>query len=44
MLVVMQEGATEAQIDAVIERLVDMGFTVGRSTGSIRQTSRCWMV
>src|SRR5579884_1145180 len=33
MLVVMQEGATEAQIDRVIERLVAMGFTVHRSTG-----------
>jgi len=33
MLVVMQEGATEAQIDKVIERLVSMGFTVHRSTG-----------
>jgi 3-deoxy-7-phosphoheptulonate synthase len=35
MLVVMQEGATEAQIDAVINRLVDMGFTVHRSTGAV---------
>jgi len=33
MLVVMQEGATEAQIDKVIERLVAMGYTVHRSTG-----------
>jgi 3-deoxy-7-phosphoheptulonate synthase len=33
MLVVMQEGATEAQIEAVIDRLVEMGFTVHRSTG-----------
>ena len=33
MLVVMQEGATEAQIRAVIDRLVEMGFTVHRSTG-----------
>ena len=37
MLVVMQEGATEAQTEAVIERLVDMGFTVHRSTG-VRHT------
>jgi len=29
----MQEGATEQQIDAVIERLVSLGFTVHRSTG-----------
>jgi 3-deoxy-7-phosphoheptulonate synthase len=35
MLVVMQEGATEAQIDMVIDRLVAMGFTVHRSTGAV---------
>ena len=33
MLVVMQEGATEAQIQAVIDRLVRLGFDVHRSTG-----------
>src|SRR2546421_12067367 len=33
MLVVMQEGATDAQIESVINRLVEMGFTVHRSTG-----------
>jgi 3-deoxy-7-phosphoheptulonate synthase len=33
MLVVMQEGAEEAHIQGVIDRLVDMGFTVHRSTG-----------
>jgi 3-deoxy-7-phosphoheptulonate synthase len=33
MLVVMQQGATEAQIDAVIGRLVELGFNVHRSTG-----------
>jgi 3-deoxy-7-phosphoheptulonate synthase len=33
MLVVMQEGAAEAEIQAVIDRLVEMGFTVHRSTG-----------
>jgi len=37
MLVVMQEGATEPQTEAVINRLVDMGFTVHRSTG-VRHT------
>jgi 3-deoxy-7-phosphoheptulonate synthase len=37
MLVVMQEGATEAQTEAVIGRLVDMGFNVHRSTG-VRHT------
>ncbi len=33
MLVVMQEGAEEAHIQGVIDRLVGMGFTVHRSTG-----------
>ena len=33
MLVVMQQGATEHQIQAVIDRLVEMGFNVHRSTG-----------
>jgi 3-deoxy-7-phosphoheptulonate synthase len=33
MLVVMQEGASEEQTRAVIDRLVQMGFTVHRSTG-----------
>lgn len=37
MLVVMQEGATEAQTETVISRLVEMGFTVHRSTG-VRHT------
>jgi len=37
MLVVMQEGATEAQTESVIDRLVEMGFTVHRSTG-VRHT------
>ncbi len=35
MLVVMQEGATEQQIEAVIDRLVSLGFTVHRSTGVV---------
>ena len=35
MLVVMQEGATEAQIQRVIDRMVAMGFTVHRSTGVV---------
>jgi len=35
MLVVMQQGATEAQVDAVIERMVEMGFDVHRSTGVV---------
>ena len=33
MLVVMQQDATERQVQAVIDRLVDLGFTVHRSTG-----------
>src|SRR5690349_4200440 len=37
MLVVMQEGASEAQTETVIGRLVEMGFTVHRSTG-VRHT------
>ena len=37
MLVVMQEGAPEEQIQAVIDRLVSMGFDVHRSTG-VRHT------
>jgi 3-deoxy-7-phosphoheptulonate synthase len=33
MLVVMQQGAEEAQIQQVIDRLIEMGFNVHRSTG-----------
>src|SRR5579872_7512308 len=33
MLVVMQEGAEEAQTQEVIDRLVSMGFIVHRSSG-----------
>ena len=33
MLVVMQQGASDLTIQAVIDRLVGMGFTVHRSTG-----------
>ncbi len=35
MFVVMQQGATEQQIQTVIDRLVEMGFDVHRSTGVI---------
>jgi 3-deoxy-7-phosphoheptulonate synthase len=35
MLVVMQQGATEQQIEAVIARLVELEFNVHRSTGVI---------
>ncbi len=35
MVVVMQEGATERQIQAVIDRMIETGFNVHRSTGAI---------
>src|SRR5450432_356251 len=35
MLVVMQEGAEESQIQTVIDRLVSMGFIVHRSSGVV---------
>jgi 3-deoxy-7-phosphoheptulonate synthase len=35
MLVVMQQDATEQQVQAVIDKLVAMGFTVHRSTGVV---------
>jgi 3-deoxy-7-phosphoheptulonate synthase len=35
MLVVMQEGATEAQIQKVIDKLIGLGFDVHRSTGAL---------
>src|SRR5262245_10638986 len=34
MVVVMQEGASEEQIQSVIDRLIQMGFDVHRSTGT----------
>src|SRR5579872_2613110 len=37
MIVAMQESASELQIQQVIERLVNMGFEIHRSTGA-RQT------
>src|SRR2546423_10618436 len=37
MIVAMSESATEEQIQQVIERLVNMGFEIHRSTGA-RQT------
>ena len=36
MVVVMQERASEAEIQAVIAQLIEMGFDVHRSTGSSR--------
>src|ERR1035437_4447511 len=35
MLFVMQQGATELQIDALIGRLTELGFDVHRSSGVI---------
>ena len=35
MFVVMQEGATEEQVQAVIDRMVTLNFTVHRSTGIV---------
>ncbi len=34
MVVVMQEGATDEQIQHVMDRLVDLGFDIHRSTGA----------
>lgn len=36
MVVVMQEGATDAQIEQVVKRLVEMGMDVHKSTGVSR--------
>src|SRR3954468_8571974 len=36
MVVVMKERATEAQIDTVIARLIEMGMDVHRSSGATR--------
>src|SRR5215472_11399036 len=36
MVVVMEERATEAQIQSVIAQLIEMGFDVHRSTGASR--------
>ena len=36
MVVVMQEGATDAQIENVVSRLIDMGMDVHKSTGVSR--------
>jgi 3-deoxy-7-phosphoheptulonate synthase len=36
MVVVMQEGATDAQIEQVVKRLVEMGMDVHKSTGVTR--------
>ena len=36
MVVVMKERASEAEIDAVIARLIDLGMDVHRSSGATR--------
>jgi 3-deoxy-7-phosphoheptulonate synthase len=36
MVVVMQEGATEEQIQAVMDALIKMGFDIHRSTGALQ--------
>jgi 3-deoxy-7-phosphoheptulonate synthase len=36
MIVAMEHKATEEQIDLVIERLVDLGFNVHRTTGAVQ--------
>jgi len=43
MLVVMQEGAEEAQTQNVIDRLVSMGFIVHRSSGFSTPCSAAWV-
>jgi 3-deoxy-7-phosphoheptulonate synthase len=35
MIIIMERGATEEQVEGVIERLVELGFTVHRSTGAV---------
>ena len=35
MIVVMEEGASEAMVQNVIDRMVEMEFTVHRSTGVV---------
>ena len=35
MLVVMQESASEAQIQTIIDRMIEDGFDVHRSTGVV---------
>ena len=38
MVVVMQGGASEEQIQTVIDRLVSLGFDIHRSTGASQDT------
>ena len=41
MVVVMEERASEEQIQNIIAQLVEKGFDVHRSTGALRDGSRC---
>ncbi len=41
MFVIMEEGAAEAQIEAVIGRLITAGFNVHRSTGAVHTVLGC---
>lgn len=35
MIIIMEHGASEEQVENVIEKLVDLGFTIHRSTGAV---------
>ena len=35
MIIIMERGSTEEQVEGVIEKLVDLGFSVHRSTGAV---------
>jgi 3-deoxy-7-phosphoheptulonate synthase len=35
VIIIMERGASEEQIENVIEKLVDLGFTIHRSTGAV---------
>jgi 3-deoxy-7-phosphoheptulonate synthase len=35
VIIIMEQGASEEQVENVIEKLVDLGFTIHRSTGAV---------
>ena len=41
MVVVMEERASEEQIQSIITQLVEKGFDVHRSTGAFADGARC---
>jgi len=41
MLIVMEQGASESNVQAVINRLVEMDFTIHRSTGLVHTVLGC---